>query len=178
MKRILYRADNHGMLLSILMIVVGVVLILWPGHVMNTAMTLLGIALLAGGALLILSWYRGRMKGVDALTLAEGILLALAGVVVLAAPKFLISIIPTVIGAVVALNGVLNLAQALDQRREQYNRWNLSLALAILTIVLGLVVLFNPFSTMEMLVVAIGVITVYNGVSNLLIEAGYRKMYR
>jgi uncharacterized membrane protein HdeD (DUF308 family) len=44
--------------------------------------------------------------------------------------------------------------------------------------VLGLLILFNPFSTMEMLVVAIGVIIIYNGVSNLLIELGYRKIYK
>ena len=48
----------------------------------------------------------------------------------------------------------------------------------ILTIVLGVLIMFDPFSTMEMLVVAIGVIIIYNGVSNLLIELGYRRIYK
>ena len=82
------------------------------------------------------------------------------------------------VGGLIALNGFFNLAQALDQRREQYTRWTASLAMAILTIVLGLLIVFNPFSTMEMLVVAIGIIIIYNGVSNLLIELGYRRMNR
>ena len=43
MKDFLYRADNHGVLLSILMIVLGLLLALWPGHVMTTALTLLGM---------------------------------------------------------------------------------------------------------------------------------------
>ena len=53
-----------------------------------------------------------------------------------------------------------------------------SLALAILTLVLGLLIVFNPFKTMEALVVAIGVITLYNGVSNLWIESRYRRLWR
>ena len=178
MKNFFYRADNHGVLLSILMIVLGLVLAIWPGHVMTSAMTILGIALLAGGALLIFSWYSGRNRDSSVITLAEGIVLAVAGLVVLIAPKFLISIVPFCVGAVITLNGIFNLAQALDQRKANYNRWTASLVMAILTIVLGLLIVFNPFSTMEMLVVAIGIIIIYNGVSNLLIELGYRKIYK
>jgi uncharacterized membrane protein HdeD (DUF308 family) len=178
MKNFFYRADNHGVLLSILMVVLGLVLAIWPGHVMTSAMTILGIALLAGGALLIFSWYSGRNRDSSVITLAEGIVLAVAGLVVLIAPKFLISIVPLCVGAVITLNGIFNLAQALDQRKANYNRWTASLVMAILTIVLGLLIVFNPFSTMEMLVVAIGIIIIYNGVSNLLIELGYRKIYK
>ena len=178
MKDFLYRADNHGVLLSILMIVLGLLLALWPGHVMNTALTLLGIALVVGSGLLIYSWYSGRGKNSSVITLAEGILLAVVGLAVLITPRFLISIVPFAVGAMIALNGIFNLAQAFDQRRERYNHWIASLAMAILTIVLGLLIMLNPFSTMEVLVVAIGVIIIYNGVSNLLIELGYRKIYK
>ena len=41
---------------------------------------------------------------------------------------------------------------------------------------LGLLVILNPFSTMEMLVMAIGVVIIYNGASNLWIESRYRKL--
>ena len=178
MKDFLYRADSHGVLLSILMIVIGLLLVIWPGHVMTTALTILGVALLVGGALLIYSWYRGRMKSDSVITLAEGIVFVVAGLIVLIAPKFLISIVPFAVGALIALNGIFNLAQAFDQRRENYNRWTATLAMGILTVVLGLLIMFNPFSTMEMLGVAIGAIIIYNGVSNLLIEMGYRKIYK
>ena len=86
------------------------------------------------------------------------------------------SIVPVAVGIVVAVNGVINLAQALDLKREGYDRWPGSLALAVLTIVLGLLVVFNPFSTMEMLVMALGIVILYNGVSNLWIESRYRKL--
>ena len=176
MNRYLNPEDKHGMVLSILMILIGLVLLLWPGQVMTTALTVLGLALLAGGAIAIASWYRGRMGNVNFLTLAEGILMVVAGVLVLAAPKFLISIVPVAVGIVVLVNGIINLAQALDQKREGYARWTLSLALAVLTIILGLLVICNPFSTMKMLVMAIGVVILYNGASNLWIESRYRNL--
>lgn len=178
MKDFFYRADNHGVLLSIVMIVLGLLLALWPGHVMTTALTILGIALLVGGALLIYSWYNGRARSSSVITLSEGILMVVAGLVVLIAPKFLISIVPFVVGALITLNGVFNLAQSLDQRRWNYSRWTMSLVVAILTIVLGVLIMLNPFSTMESLVMAIGIIIIYNGISNLLIELGYRKIYK
>lgn len=175
MNRRFQSMDKNSVWLSILMIVLGLVLALWPGHVMTTAVTILGVALLAGGAISAISWYRGRMRGASYLTLAEGILLGVAGIFVLAAPKLLISILPVCVGIVILVNGVVNLAQALDQRRAGYPRWTVSLTLAILTVVLGLLVVFNPFSTMEMLVTAIGIVVIYNGASNLWIESRYRR---
>ena len=123
MKDFLYRADNHGVLLSILMIVLGLLLALWPGHVMTTALIILGIALVVGGGLLIYSWYNGRSQNSSVITLTEGILLAVAGLVVLLAPRFVISIVPFAMGALITLNGIFNLAQAY-QRQAHVSQWN------------------------------------------------------
>ena len=101
---------------------------------------------------------------------------ALPGIIVLVAKRQLISLAPLVVGIVVLLNGVVNLAQALDQRREGYARWTVSMALAVVTIVLGLLVALNPFKAMELVVVAIGVVIIYNGASNLWIDSRYRKL--
>ena len=178
MKRLYDSEDGQRTMLSLLMVVIGLVLALWPGHVMTTAMTILGIALLIGGGIILYNWYKWRNLRPEPLRLIEGILLLLAGLFVLARPKFLISIIPFGVGAVVLVNGIINLLQALDQRRRLYNRWTTSLTLAILTMVLGFLMILNPFSTMEVLVTAIGIISIYNGASNLLIDLGYRRMYR
>ena len=176
MNRFIKPDQRQATTMSIIMIVLGLLLLLWPGHVMTTALTILGIALLAGGIVSIVSWYRGRMRDVSFLTLAQGILLTVGGIVVLANPKFLISIVPLAVGVIVVINGIVNLAQALDQRRDGYDRWIVSLALAAGTLALGLLMVFNPFSTMEILVAAIGAVILYNGISNLWIDSRYRKL--
>ena len=168
--------SRYNTLISILMIVLGLLLLFWPGHVMTTAVKIVGIALLVGGAITAFSWHRGRGAGVGIVRLAEGILMAVGGLVLLFAPRLLISILPVLLGLFIIVNGGINLMQALDLRSQGYSRWGVSLALAALTILLGLLILFNPFSTMEMLVAAIGGIIFYNGISNLWIESRYRNL--
>ena len=176
--RYTYRNDNYNLLFSILMILLGLVLLIWPGKVMSTAMALLGVALLVSGALSIWSWTRDCSLDASVLSLAEGIALAIAGIIVLLSPRLLLTVIPLAVGGSVVLNGILNLAQALDQRRMRYSNWRVSLMLAILTLLFGVVVILRPFSSMEMLVAAIGVVLLYNGASNLWIESRYRSMRR
>lgn len=168
--------DNFNVMISILMIVIGLVLMVWPGHVMTSVLTILGIALLAGGGISILSWRKNGNERVGALRLAEAIVMVAVGLAILIKPKFFISIIPTVIGVVVVFNGILNLAQALELKRGGYENWTSTMILAVVTLALGLVVLFNPFSTMELFVIAIGAVILYNGASNLWIESRCRKI--
>ena len=79
-------------------------------------------------------------------------------------------------GLAVVLNGILNLAQALDQRRSGYVKWIASLAMAILTIAAGAFIFFHAFGLMKAAVMVIGVIIIYNGASNLWIESRYKKI--
>jgi uncharacterized membrane protein HdeD (DUF308 family) len=179
MKNFFYRADNHGVLLSILMVVLGLVLAIWPGHVMTSAMTILGIALLVGGVISCFSWYRDRhVYGGDYTTLAIGILCLVAGLVVFIAPHGVITLLPKIIGVGIAVNGVLNLAQAMEMRKMGSANWMGSVIMAALTIVAGLFLVFFSFSAMKAAVMVIGGVIIYNGVSNLLIESGYRKAGR
>lgn len=176
--RYTYRDDSFNLLTSIVMILLGLVMLLWPRRVMSTFMTILGFALLAGGAMSIWSWSRSRALDMSVMTLAQGIALAAAGLLMLLAPRKFISLIPIVVGIAVLLNGILNLAQAVDLRRMGYPNWHVSLVLALLTLLFGMVIIARPFKTMEMLVAGIGVALLYNGISNLWIESRYRSMYK
>ena len=168
--------SRNNTLLSIVMVVLGLVLFIWPGKTLTLAARILGIALLVGAAVSGISWYRDRHKVSAGYTmLAIAIACAVAGIIVLAAPKGVITLLPKLIGAVVLLHGIINLAQALDLRRGS-GSWTSPLVMAILTIALGAFLLFFAFSAMKAAVMVIGGIFVYNGASNLWIESRYRKM--
>ena len=171
------RLSRNNKLLSILMVVLGLVLIIWPGKTLTLAARILGIALLAAGAVSGISWYRDRHKvSASPVTLAIGIVCAVAGIIVLAAPQGVVKLLPKLVGLAVALNGVLNLAQALDQRRAGDAKWTAALAMAALTIIAGLFIFFHAFGVMEAAVMVIGAVILYNGASNLWIESRYKKM--
>ena len=176
MKKLLTRWARRGVLFSILMIALGAVLFVWPGHTLELATKLVGAGLLAAGVIAGIQWYRDRhVVGNSYINLATGILLEILGVIVLTAPGLIVSILPVCVGLMILVNGIVNLAQALDLRRAGYSLWTVSFIMAVLTLVLGALIALNPFSTMEVLVMAIGIILVYNGVTNLWIGSRYRK---
>ena len=170
------RFGRNNVLLSILMVALGLVLFIWPGKTLTLAARILGIALLVGAAISGISWYRDRHKiSAGYATLAIAILCCAAGIIVLAAPKGIITLLPKLIGIAVILNGVVNLAQALELRQVTRGGWTSSLVMAVLTIVLGAFLLFFAFSAMKAAVMVIGGIFIYNGASNLWIESRYKK---
>ena len=170
--------SRNNILLSILMVVLGVVLFVWPGKTLEVAAKLIGVALLAGAVVSFISWWRER-KDPDAgyASLAIAIVCVIVGLVVLLAPMGFVSMLPKIIGAAVLLNGILNLAQAIEMR-SRGERWLSSLAMAIGTILLGLFLILFAFSAMKAAVMVIGGISIFNGLSNLFIERRYRRSQR
>ena len=179
MKYRFQKFSKNNVLLSIVMIILGLLLIIWPGKTLEVAAKILGIALLVGGVISCFSWYRDRhVYGGDYTTLAIGILCLVAGLVVFIAPHGVITLLPKIIGVGIAVNGVLNLAQAMEMRKMGSANWMGSVIMAVLTIVAGLFLVFFSFSAMKAAVMVIGGVIIYNGVSNLLSESGYRKAGR
>ena len=168
--------SKNNTALSIVMVALGLILFLWPGKTLELAARILGIALLVGAAVSAVSWYRDRHV-VDAgyTTLALAIVCLIAGIIVLSAPRGIITLLPKLVGLAVVVNGALNLAQALELRRMGGRSWTSSLVMAALTIIAGLFLLCFAFGAMKAAVMVIGAICVYNGASNLWIESRYRK---
>ena len=171
------KVSRNNVLLSIVMVVLGLALFFWPGKTLELAARILGIALLIGAAVSAISWYRGRHRaGADYTSLAIAIVCLIVGLIVLCAPRGIITLLPKLIGIAVLLNGALNLAQALEMRRMGGVSWTSPMVMAVLTMLLGLFLILFAFSAMKVAVMVIGGIFVYNGVSNLWIESRYRKM--
>ena len=158
---------NNPVVLSILMILAGIILFVWPGATLNTAIWLLGLGLALGGAFTVLNWYRRRgMVGQDYVGCTAGLAALLGGVFILSSPQTVKDLAPTLLGLGILVTGVVNLVKALDQRRMNYDRWPVSAALAGITILLSLFLITRASFVMDTIVRAIGVMVLYNGVSS------------
>ena len=172
------KLTSGGTLVSIVMIVFGLILLIWPGHTLELAARIVGIGLLACAVALAFAWYGDRRKGrISGVTLAESVAAVALGVLLLAAPNTVVSLVPIAVGVVIAVNGLVNLTQALELRKISYTRWQWPLVLAILTILAGLFLIFNPLKPIKWAVMAIGAVLVFNGASNLWIGSRYRKYH-
>lgn len=154
--------------LSILYLVLGVVLLIWPTTVMNIICYLFGAILLLYGVFAIWGYYRNEdRKGSAFLGLFLGIVAAAVGAVMIIYPPLIQGIIPVILGLYIAIDGLLSVKRTLELHRMDFARWNLNLILSLVSAGLGVFVVFHPLLTEAALFRVIGVVLLYAGVSDL-----------
>ena len=157
----------------------GAVLVVWPDRSVRLMCTLLGAALLICGLVYILGWLvRRREGGISAFTLIPGVVLSGLGIWLMTSSDSVIALVQYVFGAVVIFHGVLDVQSSVSLMRQGAARWWLDLALSALTLALGALILINPFGTFAALVTLIGLVLIYDGLSDLWIIHRLSRMVR
>lgn len=169
MKTILHEQRMSSIAAAIVTILLGVVLICWPDRSVNFLCMLLGAAILITGIIYILGWLARRRDGLPAFFALPGVILCALGLWLLSSPSSIIILVQYIFGAVLLLHGIVDLQGAVALIRQGWSRWWLDLLLAVLTLALGLLILFNPFGTFSALVILIGASLIFDGVSDLCI---------
>ena len=153
---------------SILYVILGLVLLIWPGVSATVFCWAFGSLLLAYGAVTILTFFfRDSRAGSFVFELLLGIVAAALGLLVLLRPVVVASVLPVIVGLFILVDGLVNLKRALELRSMMYERWIVPLVLSLISVGLGLLVLFHPFLAAEALVMVIGAVFLYTGVSDL-----------
>ena len=156
-------------LMSILYLGLGIFLLLVPGTAMNIVCYALGGVVLACAAVQLVRYFaveRGVFQ--SQLTLVSGIVCLALGAFLIIRSDIVVSILPIVFGLFVIFDSLGRIQNALDLRRCEYPSWKGFLFLPVLSVVLGVVLVINPFGAMEKLVMAIGIILIVEGAINLL----------
>ena len=160
---------NSFILLSVFYILFGAVLFVWPALSARAVCMVIGIFALAYGVMRIVEYirFKDRMSFFGA-NLAVGIIMALCGVFLLSRPEVLMAALPIVFGVIILFNGIIELQRAFDLKRFGYEGWWYTLLLSVLTIILGILIFWNPFVAVQTTVMAIGIILAVTGVTNLI----------
>lgn len=155
--------------MSVLYLALGIFLLMVPGTALNVVCYALGGVVLLGAVIQLVRYFlveRGIFQ--SQLTLISGLVcLALGGFLILRS-DIVVRILPIVFGLFVIFDSLGRIQNALELRRCEYPSWKGFLLLAVLSIALGVIMIVDPFGTMETLVMAIGVILIVEGSLNLL----------
>lgn len=152
---------------SVLYIIAGVVLILNPATALNMVCTLLGAVTVIYGAVRILSYFKSGSTYSGRFDLFIGIVLAAAGVFLFVCPRSVVSLIPIAIGIYILVDSFTAIKKALDMKALGFEKWWISFIAALVLVVFGAIMIFNPFGTLASLVVFIGIGFVFDGVYTL-----------
>ncbi len=153
---------------AVLCVLFGITLVVWPDISSKVICIGLGCVLALTGVVNLITFFVRRDGTLlSQLNLLAGIVLAVLGGWIILDPGVLIRIIPVVIGVIIAVHGGHNLLQAVELCREKYDKWWVALLLGIVTIGFGALLICNPFEAVSTMVTLIGVLLIFDGISDI-----------
>ena len=150
---------------SILMIIAGIILLIWPGGSLRTLAIVGGI--FVGGIFLLLEGIsllagKGIKEGQNQ-SLIGSIVLIILGILLLTRPGESISMIMFIIG----LCFVISAVSYIFNIRNSFGNRNMNLINAVLMLVFGIIIMAHPFSSAAAAVKVVAVFLLIDGVMNL-----------
>jgi len=168
MKSILRQQLLSSLLAALATIFLGAVLLVWPNRSVRVICSLLGAILFLLGLFYVIGCIsKGRHKLPSAFLFLPGVILIGLGAFLMMRPDSVVALIQYVFGLLIIFHGILDLQSALALIGARVRRWWLELALAAVTLGLGALILINPFGTFAALVMLIGCVLIYDGISDL-----------
>lgn len=161
--------ERNSILTSILMAIVAILLITMPKTVLNTVIIVLGVIGLIDGAFHTISYVitKKEMK-VFSNELFQGILEVIAGILLLKFKANIISIVPIIIGIWIIIEGIMKFQLSFNLRTLIDSKWILLLIFSIVSVILGVLIIINPFNTVMTLTVISGIFLLATAICNLI----------
>lgn len=161
------RIKGSWLVSSLLCILIGIVFAIWPEIVANAANYILGgIILIVGIVYLAISFWSKQRNFLTGFGIIFSVVLIVIGVFMLLKPEFVLSLFPMIVGGIIIIHGIIDLKRSIELASLKYKLWWIALIIAVATIGLGVLLVFNPFSAVTLAFRIIGVILIVDGVSD------------
>lgn len=156
--------NNRPRLTGIIILIVGVVLLLWPGSTLNALCSLLGWCMIISGILEVVIGFIGDRYYAN---VTGGVFSVIIGLVFILRPDVIISFLPFVVGLATALGGVGFLVKTL-YFKEEGPFAVMTIAGSAVAIVAGLILMINAYTAVKLLMIILGVFLIYFGILRIL----------
>lgn len=147
---------------------VGLGLIIYPRVSAVAACRILGVASIVFGAVRICGYFsRDLYRLAYQFDLATGILLMLAGAIVILRARNIVEALPMLAGLFIIVEGLFKLQTALDARRFGVANWGYILILAALSVILGTLLMIRPFESVDVMMRLLGAALIISSLQNI-----------
>jgi len=158
MKNIITRGWGWELLKGIIALALSVIIFLNPAEALVAIATYLGaLAIIAGIVIIIVSLY--RKSGFWQFFFGQGIIYVLIGLLIVTYPKVTASLLIFLIGLFITLLGIMQLSAWLRLKEIMPAR-PMALVTAIISILVGVTLLFNPFEGALLATIIMGIYAV------------------
>lgn len=165
----LFNKVTWGMIaISSLLVVLGIILLLIPDVSLVVIGYLIAAILIAGGAYSIFFGYKDVLgiKSFDSLT--SGIVSIILGILIFFKPIALATLIPIILGIWFIATGAFRTRISLALKKLDDDMWLVTLLMALLTIICGILLIVNPLDGIIVLAQMIGILTIIYAIADII----------
>lgn len=135
-------------MIAIVLFAFGVIMLLCPVGYISSLVSITGFIMLVFAAVLVFDFIGSRKQTSDYISFAVALVFVLAGIAVLVFNDDMLQVLSIVFGVLIILDGVHSLIYSLlFVRRSGSKYWPVLMALSILQILVGLLIIINPWWT-------------------------------
>lgn len=160
-------------LFGVLSVLFGLVLIIYPGTAVKFICMAIGGILLIAGIYSVIIYFRnksnmGENSFFTVSTLILGIIEGGVGTSILIRPEYFTSFLSMIFAIILFVHGINDISKGIRIKKFKYGNWFLPIIFGLIGIIFSAVVIWNPFATMNALMILIGVALVIDGVTEII----------
>lgn len=155
----------YSLITSILSILVGLVLIFLPTVSNKVVGIIVGVIILIFGINAVYKYFHRDGAKIYSLNIIFGVLYSILGVIIILYPYSVMEFVTVCLGLFIIINGATKINYGIWLKKGNEDSWLVTLVTGIFLVVLGIMVVFNPFSSFTLTQLA-GAFLIIIGVLN------------
>ena len=161
MENIMTKLLKSSIWSSIALVILGFLLIFYSEVTIISISYVIGGILIAIGVIALLKYISNINKDIkNEIDIVYGIGTIILGIIVICNPKAIASIIPFILGILIVINSTAKIDYSFKLRKNKNNLWVSTLIVALVALICGVLLIFNPFAGAEFITKVIGIILV------------------
>jgi uncharacterized membrane protein HdeD (DUF308 family) len=148
-------------------VILGLILLIHPLGMTAAVCSLIGWFLLLLGIFGLGNHFLFLAGAPGSLELWAGIIEILLGIYIISNPGSIVKFVFLIMAVILLVHGFHDMEAAIQMKKSGYERWWWTFAIAVLTILLGVLALTKPFESTEILLRVIGASLLFDGLSDL-----------
>lgn len=149
--------NSYGYYKSIIALVLGIVLVVWPESAVNLIIIVLGaLALLFGTVSIVVSLKKEESESnKKSLLTMNGLASVVLGLVLIIFPTFFAGVVMFLFGAMLLVSGVFEISNLVSLKKSVDIPVSLFVG-PVITALCGIIIFFNPFATTKLIFIFFG----------------------
>ena len=167
MQETIKNLEKKNIMLSILLIILGALLVWKPIGFIKTIVIVIGAILFVMAIVDFISYFNSD-QSINNTSLFKGIIELIAAVLLIFRNDVLIDLFPIIIGVVLIFNNIFKLQLSLNIKKIDANKWTYGFVSGLIGILVGVVIILNPFETLELVIRIAGIIILISEIASLI----------